>query len=347
MQSTVRIQNKILSDFLEALFRKAGVNKCFYSPVVVELIKSSLRGVDSHGIRLAPHYIKALLIGRINKEPKFKFKKKSLSVGVLDADHGFGIAAGLEAVHFAVKMAKKTGVGVVAVKNSTHFGAAEIFSLAAADKNMVGISLSNTDALVIPFGGRVPFLGTNPIAIAFPCLGGPISLDMATSSVAWNKIMVYRAQNKKLEPGWAVDEKANPVVDSKLAKWLVAFGGYKGYGLGLTVGIFSALFTGMPFDNNIVPMSPLNNKRRKLGHFFIVIDISKFLKIGTFKKRVYQVTKELRLQKAADGFKQVIVAGDDRKNECKLRLKNGIPMSEQLIQEFNELAIRFKIKKLY
>ncbi|MCK9581990.1 MAG: Ldh family oxidoreductase [Methanoregula sp.] len=223
MKTLINIKHRVLLNFLDALFKKTGVSKSLYSHVINGLINSSLRGIDSHGIRLAPHYVRALLVGRINKEPKFIFDQKSLSAGVLDADHGFGISAGLKAIKYAVKMAKKTGVGVVAVKNSTHFGAAEIFSLAAAEKNMVGISFSNTDKLVIPFGGSASFLGTNPIAIAFPCLGGSLSLDMATSSVAWNKIMVCRAQNKKINPEWAVDEDANPVTDPKSAKWLTSF----------------------------------------------------------------------------------------------------------------------------
>jgi ureidoglycolate dehydrogenase (NAD+) len=102
----------------------------------------------------------------------------------------------------------------------------------------------------------------------------------------------------------------------------------------------------MPFDNNIAPMFPLSNKRRKLGHFFIVIDISKFLNVNIFKNRIFQVVRELRLQKPRRGFQRVIVAGDDRKLEYKLRMKNGIPVARQTLEEFNELANHFNIKKI-
>ena len=123
--------------FFEQAFRKAGVPSAIYSYIINGLIETSLRGVDSHGIRLMPHYVKAFQNGRINKNPKFKFKKTSSTTIIMDADHSYGIAAGNLAMEKAIKMAKKAGIGAVAVKNSSHFGAAAIYSLLAARNNMM------------------------------------------------------------------------------------------------------------------------------------------------------------------------------------------------------------------
>lgn len=342
-----RISAKKIFKLLQQLFRKVGYSRADANSLSEALVMTSLRGVDSHGIRLTPHYIAATQLGRIDNQPHFSFKSTGASTGTLDARHGHGILSGQEAMRQAIVKAKKSGVGVVAVKNSTHFGAAAIYTLAAAKANMIGLSFTNTDALVAPTGGREGFLGTNPICFAAPCAGeDPFCLDMATSTVAWNKIMVHRGLDKQLEKNWAIDKNGAITTDPHQAVALFPLGGYKGYGLGLMVEILCSLLSGMPFGPNISTMFPVDKRRRQLGHFFIAIDVKRFVPVTVFKKRLRALLISLRRVKTGKGTKSVLVAGDKEKHNFVERSKQGIPVSEMLITTLNQLAKTFKMQSL-
>ena len=159
-----------------------------------------LRGVDSHGIRLLPHYIRVARSGRINKEPNCSFNKTSPTTGIYDADHTYGHAAASFAMDEAIDMAVASGSGFVVVKNSTHFSASAYYALKASDQDMIGISCTNTSSMMVPTRGTRPFLGTNAITFSFPCEGeSPICLDMATTQIAWNWVLKAREEGKKLD----------------------------------------------------------------------------------------------------------------------------------------------------
>ncbi len=334
-----RFSAKEIRVFLNGLFEAAGVPKKTYRPVVDGLILTSLRGVDSHGIRLALHYVRSVAAGRINKNPKISFQKTARATAMMNADHAYGIVAGMEAMRKAMELGRQNGIGMVAVKNSTHFGAAALYSLAAAEKNMIGLSFTHTDSVVVPHGGRASFLGTNPICFAAPCEGEePFCLDMATTVISWNKLVMHRTVNKKISPFWAVDKNGEMTTDPKRAVALLPIGGYKGYGLGLMVEILCSILTGMPFGPQIEKMFPANSHRRNLGQVFIAIDIKKFQPVAVFKKRLRQMMNILRKQPVARGFARVMVPGDPEKAAFQERTKHGIPIPDDILGEFRALA---------
>lgn len=338
------VSDKKLKLFLENLFCAAGLNKSQAKTMAHGLLYASLRGVDSHGIRLTPHYISSLNLGRINKTPKFKFVKKSGATATLNADHGFGIVAGTLAMERAVELAKKYGVAAVGVKNSSHFGAAGIFSSLAAEHGMIGLSFTHTDALVVPFGGKSPFLGTNPICFAAPVADEqPFCLDMATTNISWNKLVMYQKQSLPLKEGWAVDNKGEIVTNSRNAVALLPMGGYKGYGLSLMVEILSSLLTGMPYGRNISRMLPSNKNKRFLGHCFIALDVAHFQPLLIFKKRMKLLLDSLRGVKPAKGVSRVLVAGDPEKIVSAERSRKGIPVPPELVEQLNDLAVGLKL----
>lgn len=342
----ILISHESLQTFCYVLFSKIGIPKRIYSPVVDGLIHTSLRGVDSHGVRLIPHYVRAAILGRINKNAQFSFKKTSSATGVLNADHGYGIAAGITAMKKAIQLAGKSGMGAIAVKNSSHFGTAAIYSLLAASQNMIGVSFTHTDALVLPFGGKKPFLGTNPLCFAAPCEGEePFCFDMATSQIPWNKVLVHRAQKKKLKPDWAADANGNPCEDPKEAMALLPAAGYKGYGLALMIEILCSVLTGMSYGPHIRQMYPLDPKKRYLGHFFIAIDIAKFQEVQSFKRRLKNLMDELRSQPTVLGVDRVRIPGDPEKEIYKIRKKIGIPISEHDFSDLRALAIEVGLKQ--
>ncbi len=343
-QHPMIVKAKSLSLFLNDIFKTLHYPSLLSKYVCDGLIETSLRGVDSHGIRLAPHYADAALLGRINTAPRFQIKKTSPATILFDADDTFGIAAAAVAMQKTIALAKSQGVTCAAVYNSSHFAAASIYTLAAARENMIGLSFTNVDSLVLPFGGRKKFLGTNPVCFAAPCAGEePFCLDMSTSIISWNKIRQHRLKNLALESGWAADKDGNACRNPHEAAALFPVGGYKGYGLALMVEIFSSLLSGMPAAREIVSMFPVTKEKRKLGHFLMAIDIKRFVEVSSFKNRLKNLLTELRAEIPAKGFQKVQVAGDPEKEMFKIRSQKGIPISTEELQDFRRVAKKLNI----
>ncbi len=334
------VGHKKLRIFMTKALLNAGVRSDVAKYVVDGLVQTSLRGVDSHGVRLLPHYLRGVAGGRINPDPKYRFKKTFASTGLLDADHTFGHAAGMEAVKYAVTLASKAGTGHVAVYNSSHFGAAAYYTLEIARHNMIGMSFTNTDALVKTYGGKKAFLGNNPISVAVPCAGEePFCLDMATSVVTFNKIRQLREQKVKAPLGVGADKDGNDTVDPEKICMLQPVGGYKGYGLSLVIEILCSLLTGMAYGPHIPKMfeAPMSEKRR-LGQFYIAIRIDAFQEVKAFKKRFSAMIKEIRGYPRLDRRIPIQVAGDPEKKIAAERLKKGIPLTPVEVGNFRALA---------
>ena len=296
------------------------------------ICQNSLRGIDSHGIRLLPHYIDALNGGRLNKNPKYSFIDTSTSTGKLNGDHAPGYAAGCEAMTHAVTIAKKTGISAVSVHNSSHFGAAAFYALKAADQDMIGLSFTNATAHVLSYNGIRPFFGNNPICMCAPIKDEePFCLDMATTVSTFNKIQKYKEEGKKIPVGWAVDIDGKDTTNPEKVHSLLPIGRYKGFGLSMMVDIFCSLLSGMPFGPSVTAMfdGKLNNKRQ-LGHFFVVIDIKSFQDVDNFKSRMKEMVNMVRTEPSKDPNEKVICPGDPEKKVKAIRLKEGMPVQEEL-----------------
>jgi ureidoglycolate dehydrogenase (NAD+) len=333
------ISHKKLEEFCIHSLKNKNVRKDVIDHVTKSLIQTSLRGVDSHGIRLLPHYLDAIDSGRINTNPQYSFEQRSPSTAKLDGDHTFGHAAGKEAMEKAIAKAKETGIGAVAVYNSTHFGAAAFFSLIAADKDMIGMSFTHADSLMLTYNGKRPFFGTNPLCFAAPCDGeDPFCLDMATTRVTWNKIKEKKDENETIPKGWAVDKTGKETTDVEKVAYLIPIGDYKGYGLAMMIEILCSLLTSMPYGNDICRMydDPID-KKRKLGHFFMAIDIECFEEKLRFKKRLKKMMDEVRKEPSMKGEK-IMVPGDPEKKEMQIRLERGIPIDKVTLQKLCKIA---------
>lgn len=335
-----------LESFVKKVLIKSGTRSDVASYVAEGLVQTSLRGVDSHGVRLLPHYIKGVKGGRINPRPKYWFKKTSASTGILDADHTFGHAAGMEAAKKAIGLAKVAGSGHVAVCNSSHFGAAAYYALEIAKHDMIGMSFTNTDALIKSYGGKRQYLGNNPICFTAPCKGeGPVCLDMATSVVTFNKIKKLREEKRAAPAGAGADSEGNETADPEKIAMLLPVGGYKGYGLSLFVEILCGLLTGMPYGPHIPKMfeAPMSEKRF-LGHFISAIRIDCFQDKDVFKERMALMINELRKEPPMDASVPVQVAGDPEKRMSNERTGRGIPLSVIEYKAFVDLAAEYNVK---
>lgn len=339
------IKFKKLLTFTKNLFLKANLDEETAEAVSFGLCETSLRGVDSHGIRLIPHYIESALKGRKNPRPKYKFNKTFPSFGSLDADNTFGHAAGMKAIDLAMPIAEKFGISAISVFNSSHPGAMASFTLRAARKGYIAFAFTHADALVCSFGGTRPYFGSNPICFAAPRMDEePFCLDMAPTSISWNKLLSYKEQGEKLKKNLVADIYGEPTEDANLAKSLIPIGDYKGFGLAAMVEVLCSVLTGMNFGRSIPPMFTSDiTKSRKLGQFYLVMRADVCQSQTKFESDLHLMSSELR-KEPSKNEKKILVPNDPQINEAEIRKKNGIPLDRPLREKLNQISKNFNIK---
>lgn len=344
MQPAVRVPVRALAELVGRLLERAGADEPSRAAVTRSVIEASTRGVDTHGVILVPHYVKALLGGRINGSPRLKFVEKTPVAGQLDADNGFGHLAGYEAVAHATRMARHSGLGAVTVGNSSHFGAAASYTLEAAREELIGFAVSHSDAVVVPHGGGLPFNGTNPIAFAAPVRGeASLSIDLATSAVAWNRLVLLRQMNQAIPADVVVDATGKDTSDLARAAALLPLGGrrhgHKGAALASMVEILSSTLTGMAHGHRLMPMDGADmSTPRRLGHFFLVLDPAAFIARNVYDVAMADYLADLRGQ-PAHGDEAVLAPGDKEVAEAARRERSGIPVSEETWRGLGALAV--------
>jgi len=341
----MKIKYEDLHKFHTGILRKCNLDDFSNDSVSLGLCQTSLRGVDSHGVRLLPHYVNSALNGRKNPNPKFELTFKYPSIGLLDADNAFGHAAGMKAVDHGMEVADKYGIGVIAVSNSSHPGAMATMALKAADRGYICFAFTHADALILSYSGTRPFFGTNPVCFAAPRKEkDPYCLDMATSTVPWNRVLVHRGKNLPLDEGLAVDKHGNLTTNPHEAVALKPTGGYKGYGLASMVDILCGVYSGMAFGRDILSMYKADIKTpRKLGQFYMVMKTDGAIEADNFIFALQEMTNQVRNEPSIKGEK-VMLPGDKEIETAKERLKNGIPLDDITYSKFVELSTEFNEK---
>ena len=321
------------------------------------MVETDLAGIDSHGVSMLMDYENSKSKGKLNVRARPRVVRDSAVTALIDADAGLGHPAAVMGMRLAAEKAKAMGVGVVSVFNSHHFGAAGYYAALASKEGLVGMVTSATRSIaVVPTRAAVPVLGTNPIAFAAPARRNrPFLLDMATSSVANNKIKVYELNGKRLPPGWVLDGQGEPVTDPAAALRIIydrkgeggqtPLGGtaemssHKGYGLALMVHILGGTLSGASF-------SPIRVKTQKpsdpdrLGHFFLAIDPRAFRPEGAFEDDLDAVIDVLHATPAVDPALPVLVPGDPEAEARERRRREGIPLPASLLEKLRGVCER-------
>jgi LDH2 family malate/lactate/ureidoglycolate dehydrogenase len=336
-----RLDGHRLEGLIRAEFERAGLCEESATWAARGMVETSMRGIDSHGVNLFPHYLRAVRSGRINSNPAIRTVQRRAATALLDADHAIGHHAGSAAIALAMELAAQAGMGAVAVANSTHFGAAGFFALQASRAGHIGFAFTNADALIRAFGGRRALFGSNPICITAPMEGEePLCLDMTTSRVSWNKVVLGRRAGEPLPPGLAADASGAPTTDPAAAAMLEPIGDYKGYGLSLLIEVLCAMLADGPVGLEILPMyrAPIE-ARRRISHFFMAMRVDAFLDLQHFRSRLRSVVERTR---AEDGGGRVMVPGDPEKRAFAARQREGIPMLEEPWREFLAISPAFE-----
>jgi ureidoglycolate dehydrogenase (NAD+) len=311
--------------------------------VARSLVQTSLWGIDSHGIARLTHYLSRIQAGSIEPNPKMEIIETGPCTATMNGGHGLGIVICHKAMGKAIELAKQNGVGLVGISESTHCGAIGLYSRQAAIEGLIGVAFTHSDALVVPFGGKERFLGTNPISIAFPRTGKePLCLDMATSAIPWNRVMNARRENDTLPEGVAMDRTGSLTRDPQEATSLFPLGGedfgYKGYGLALMIDILCGPLNGMPFGPNIPVMYGDLRERRHLGSLMIAIDPNRFVGGAHLSENVLLITELLKNQTGT-----VLFPGEPEYIRETERKSQGIPVDQELLKDMNDWSQRLNL----
>jgi LDH2 family malate/lactate/ureidoglycolate dehydrogenase len=332
-----RINHEKLIRFVSRSFQKLGVPAADAEIAANVLVASDLRGVDTHGvIRFNPHawYVKWLRDGAMTAKPNIRIVTENASTALLDADNGMGFVVGHRAMELAIKKAKESGVGIVTVRNSRHYGMSAYYSMLALPHDMIGIAMTNASRQVVPTFGREARFGTNPISFAVPAKDEkPFVLDMATTTAAAGKLELAIRLGKPVPTGWALNEKAEPTTDPKVAqraRRLLPLGGsresgsHKGYGLGILVEILCGVLTGT--------VTALNTNQEPRGHFFGAINPAAFRPAAEFTADMDRLISELKSTPPVAGESRVYVAGEIEFETAEERAERGIPLHGSVLE---------------
>lgn len=322
-----------LAEACQAKLVAAGARPEDASQTVRAMMHASRLGTDSHGVRLIGYYVDMLKRGGVNTQPQRTFTQTAPATGRLDADFGLAHAASYEAMDEAITLARHAGIGAVTVHHSTHYGAGGAYALAAAEQGFVSLVLSNSDPAVALSGGRAPFHGTNPIAMAAPVRDRrPWLLDMATSSIPFNRVKLYRSLGLPLPPEVALNEEGHPTLDANQARFLQPLGGmaygHKGAALAGMVTILSAVLSGADPDPIMTSTAAAQegHKPQNVGHIMVAFDPNRFIGQDAFEAGMRDYLDLLRASPAAEPGVPVCAPGDKEWEEADLRSDLGIPV---------------------
>ena len=350
-----------LADFTKSVFLKIGCNTEHADTATKALLSADLRGIDSHGVARLSGYVRLWEATRVNATPDIKIIHETPSTAVVDGDSGLGLVVAPFAMQIAIEKAKQVGTGWVSVQNSNHFGIAAYHAMMALENDMIGIAMTNASPLVAPTFSIDKMLGTNPICVAAPAGIEPAFVaDLATTTAANGKLEILQRKNLQTPNGWVQDKDGNASNDPHALKTggaLLPLGGdrdhgsHKGYALGAVVDIFSALLSGanyapwVPPFPAYVPM-PAQQPGKGIGHFLGAMRIDAFRPADDFKKSMDHWIQGFRNAKTVAGEKKVLVPGDPEREFEKERIKEGIPLLKQVVDDLQSLSEKFQIASL-
>ncbi len=359
----VHVKVDLLKRFMRDVFIGLKVPKKDAEICAEVLAAADLMGMDSHGIsRMKPIYYDRIKMGIQFPNAKFEVVRETPTTAVIDGHHGMGHAIAYKAMEMAIKKAKKYGLGMTAVRNSTHYGIAGYYPLMAVKEGMIGLTGTNARPSIAPTFGVENMLGTNPQTWGIPTDEKfPFLLDCATSITQRGKIEVYAKLNKKMPEGWVINQNGGTETDAqKVLKMLTEgtaalvplggigeeMGGYKGYGYTTVIEILSAALQDGAYLKQLMGSKNGKPAPYALGHFFMAINISHFTSLNRFKKTAGNILRELRASKKAKGAKRIYTAGEKEYYTSLERKKKGVPVNRQtrleMIKMRDELGLKYK-----
>lgn len=347
--SHLRFDRKILEKFCVDAFKRFGFSEEESGIITDVLITSDMYGIESHGMQRLSRYHKGIESGLIHPETKPEIIFETPVSAVIDGHDGMGQLVSYRAMETAISKAKNSGMAIVTVRNSNHFGIAGYYAQMAAKEGLIGISFTNSEAIMVPTFSRQAMLGSNPIAMAVPADPFPFLYDASTTVVTRGKLEMYRKAEKPLPDGWALDKDGLPTNDAddvlsniihRNGGGIMPLGGsdersgsHKGYGYGMMCEIFSSILSQGLTSN-------YTNTGGKGGtcHGFVVIDPAAFGDPDAIKEHFSKFLQELREAPKAAGQNRIYTHGEKEALAYEKHLTEPVPVDVKTVIEMKQMS---------
>lgn len=349
MAKMVKYPYEQLKKFCTDAFLKFGFTEEESRIIVDVLLTSDLYGIESHGMQRLVRYHKGIEKGLIKIDAKPEIVFETPVSAVIEGHDGMGQLLGYKAMNIAIEKAKKTGMAVVTVRNSNHYGIAGYYAKMACKEGLIGMSMTNSEAIMVPTFGRKAMLGSNPIAIAMPAEPYDFFFDASTTVVTRGKLEIYNKLEKPLPEGWALDKDGKGTTDAgdvlknivaKAGGGIMPLGGeteqsgsHKGYGYGMFCEIFTSILS-MGLTSNHTHIGGKGGT----CHGFIAINPAVFGDADAIKEHLSTLLKELRESPKAEGQERIYTHGEKEVFAYEDRMKNGIDVNIGTLAEMVDLC---------
>lgn len=340
MKEPAPISPHSLAAFATDVYVALGVPDADARVLADTLIQADLWGHQSHGVMRLPWYAARIQSGVMQAKTSPEIMVDGGALAVIDGRDGIGQVLTRNAMHDAIRRAKTHGVGVVALRNSNHFGTAMYYTLMAADEGCIGFLATNASPAMAPWGGRKKAIGTNPWSIAAP-VGrlAPMALDIANTSVARGKVYLAKQKSQTIPLGWAINSAGEPTTDpaEAIAGLILPMAEHKGYAIAMMMDVLAGVLTGSSFGSSV--NGPYQfDKRSGCGHLMIVLSISAFQPVAEFTERMEQLIGEIKSVPLAEGFNEVFYPGElEARNDIRNR-EQGLQLPGDTLDDLRQFA---------
>jgi len=351
------VSEKALRALMERMFEREGFPLADAKAIADVLMLADLFGIESHGAQRMMYYHQNIRSGSVDTKAQIETVKETPVSALLDAHFAMGQLAGVRAMELAIDKAKKTGIGMVCVRNSSHYGIAGYYPLMAAKEGLCAFSMTNTGPIMVPTFGCEMMLGTNPIAFCMPADPYPFWFDASTTVVTLGKVEVYAKREKPMPEGWTINAQGAIETDAgKMNQSILAgdmggilplggagetHSGHKGYGLAIMVeALTGVLAQGL--------MSPEMQGAHgdHTSHFFLVFDPGMFGDPAAIRAQMSRYLQMLRDSEKLPGENRIYTPGEKAFESMKRRREAGIPVEEKTLAELRKIADELGIESL-
>jgi LDH2 family malate/lactate/ureidoglycolate dehydrogenase len=327
-----------LNNIIKKIFRNHGLNKNHALICANALINAELVGAPTHGLSRLKMYCDRINKKVINPKPKIKIKKISQSISHIDANNSIGFVAADIGMKQAIINAKKTGIGLIGIKNSGHYGLSGYYAEQAVKKNLIVFCFTNAPPAIAPHGARKSLFGTNPICFGTPTSSKvPFILDTSVSVINRGKIRVAARTGKKIPEGVALDKFGKQTTDAKkaLAGVQLPIAGFRGSGLAWMVDILSGVFTGGNHGGKVKDPFEDFSGPQNIGHLFIVMKPNLF--VGNYSQRIKENIKRIKKLPKIKGVKEILYPGQSKQSRYKKNINKKINIPANIAEDLKKL----------
>lgn len=350
----MKIEFNSTFNLIKEIFKAYGFSKSDAEIITNSLLAADLAGIESHGVQRMIRYDDAIRRNMVDVNAKPEIVWETPISAVIDAKKAMGQIVSEQAMNLAIEKAKTNGIGMIAVRNSNHFGIAGYYARMASKENLIGVAMTNSEAIMVPTFGRKAMLGSNPIALSFPAEPVDFCFDAATTVVPKGKLEVYRKAEKDTPAGWMVDatgeecnnpDKVIKNIDDCAGGGILPLGGaaeqngsHKGYGFGMICELFTSVLSGGPKSYQSYKEPGVADS----AHYFMAINCNLFGEPKELKKSCSELLEDLRNCPAKEG-KKIYVHGEKEANFEKIVKETGISVNIKTVEEIKEIASRMNV----